>query len=40
MRNEGLSMKNLEDWWAAACCVIAALLLVAPLGVDYAWWVA
>jgi len=31
---------NLEDWWAAACCVIAALLLVAPLGADYAWWVA
>lgn len=33
-------MKHLEDWWAAACCVIAALLLVAPLGADYAWWVA
>jgi len=34
------TVKNLEDWWAAACCVIAALLLVAPLGADYAWWVA
>lgn len=33
-------MKHLEDWWAVGCCVIAALLLVAPLGVDYAWWVA
>lgn len=31
---------NFEDWWAAACCVIAAVLLVAPLGADYAWWVA